>query len=317
MKQIFTIIMASCMLVMGAHSSQLFAQGEESATIQPTIMVIPYVKKGEDIRRILEDDICRRVAIAKVKEGFDLRGFTTVDFMARLRAAEIDDAFTGADLNDLKSILVEASNADIYVEVEAFMQTSEQGNSARLVLNAYDAFTSRSLATKTNSSMVSRASDSTLLVENALSRRVKDPNTGRYIQYELVQDMLNIMQEKFTDMVENGRPVKVMFTLKEDAAFDFDSETMNGELFSDEIDFWMEDHAYKANYSDPRISGNRVTIEEVRIPLKTEKGRNYRPSRFAREIYKFIKSVQLEDLMGDEIQIDRDIRGGTLYFSLQ
>ena len=53
-------------------------------TVQPKIMVIPYVKEGEDLRTILENDVNKRIALTKIKEAFDSRGFTTVDFVAKL-----------------------------------------------------------------------------------------------------------------------------------------------------------------------------------------------------------------------------------------
>ena len=57
-------------------------------TVQPKIMVIPYVKEGEDLRTILEDDVNKRIALTKIKEAFDSRGFTTVDFVAKLKSAK-------------------------------------------------------------------------------------------------------------------------------------------------------------------------------------------------------------------------------------
>ena len=59
---------------------------QDVVTVQPKIMVIPYTKKGEDIRSILEQDVNKRITLAKIKEAFDSRGFTTVDFTARLKA---------------------------------------------------------------------------------------------------------------------------------------------------------------------------------------------------------------------------------------
>ena len=42
-------------------------------TVQPKIMVIPYVKR-EDLRTILENDVNKRIALTKIKEAFDSRG---------------------------------------------------------------------------------------------------------------------------------------------------------------------------------------------------------------------------------------------------
>ena len=58
----------------------------QSATVQPKIMVIPYTKQGEDIAQIIENDINKRIVLAKIREAFDSRGFTTVDFNAKLKS---------------------------------------------------------------------------------------------------------------------------------------------------------------------------------------------------------------------------------------
>ena len=47
-------------------------------TVQPKIMVIPYTKEGEDLRTVLEDDVNKRITLAKIREAFDDRGFTTI-----------------------------------------------------------------------------------------------------------------------------------------------------------------------------------------------------------------------------------------------
>ncbi|PHN01234.1 DUF6175 family protein [Flavilitoribacter nigricans] len=291
---------------------ETLAQGNgEVANIQPSIIVIPFAKEHEDLRTVLEEDIARRVAITKVKEGFDNRGYTTVDFRATLNILNTDATYTSGDLSDVKSAIVGASRADIYVEVEVDTIAGTGGaNSARIILTAFDAFTGRSLANKTHSSPQSRG-DFTMLVERALSSTDGDGE-----RVELVEDFLNVMQEKFNDIVENGRTVKLLFTLDQNVAYDFDSESASGELIFDEIDFWLEENAYKGNYSDLRGSNLSLTIDEVRIPLKDERGRNYRPSRFARDIRLFLKGLNVPDNGGGLIA-DTDIRGGTIYVSLK
>ena len=88
---------------------------QDVVTVQPKIMVIPYTKEGEDIRSILEQDVNKRVTLAKIKEAFDSRGFTTVDFTVRLKAVSQSTVFKEKNQSDLKAQLIELSGADIYV----------------------------------------------------------------------------------------------------------------------------------------------------------------------------------------------------------
>ena len=60
-------------------------KAQTNTTVQPKIMVVPYVKDGEDIRQIIENDANIRLVLSKIREAFDNRGFTTVDFEAKLK----------------------------------------------------------------------------------------------------------------------------------------------------------------------------------------------------------------------------------------
>ena len=291
-------------------SNDLWGQ-EEVQQIQPRIMVMPYAKKDQDVRTVLEDDINFRVAISKVKEGFDNRGFTTIDFVGRLKAGEVDDIFTSDSPSDVKTALIEASGADIYVEVEAHTESSASGNSARIILQAFDAFTGQSLSNKTGISHFMRHDQYDILVEQALNR--KDGDT----KISMVEDFLNSMQSKFDDIVENGRTVKVIFKLDGNAWFDFDYETTTGDYLSDAVYDWIHENAYKNNYVQTGASQLSVTFDQVRIPLRDKRGRNFTPYRFARDIRSGLRGITLEEDPDSEISVSRDVRGGTIYITLQ
>ena len=104
------------------------------ATVQPKIIVIPYTKEGEDLRTILEEDINKRITLAKIREAFDNRGFTTIDFIARLKAISQNNVFIADNQTDLKSQLIEMSGADIYVEAEINVLMSATGNSVKVIV---------------------------------------------------------------------------------------------------------------------------------------------------------------------------------------
>ena len=69
----------------------VIAEAQDSpGQMQPTIMVIPFVSEGQDLRTILESDLNLRVAVAEVKAGFDAKGLKTIDFRARLKQMQKD-----------------------------------------------------------------------------------------------------------------------------------------------------------------------------------------------------------------------------------
>ena len=112
--KIKNILLAAFMLA----TSSIVAQ----TVVQPKIMVIPYTKEGENIRTILEADENKRIVLTKIKEAFDERGVSTIDFVAKLKAMESGNVFNLENKQDAKSLIIDMSGADIYVEAEIVCQ---------------------------------------------------------------------------------------------------------------------------------------------------------------------------------------------------
>jgi len=265
--------------------------------VQPKIMVIPYVKQGEDLRTILEEDVNKRIAITKIKEAFDNRGFTTVDFIAKLKATNANATFASDTKTDLKTMIIQSSGADIYVEAEVDVLLSSNGNSVKMITTAYECSTGNSLANKVGESGKFYTDDIGKLASKAIE--------------SIAEDFLNVMQVKFTDMVENGKSVIINFVFDENSDYQMSSEIgEQGLLLSDEIELWMESHAYKNNYHIQGTTDNQMIFDDVRIPLKDPAtGNNYNANKFALEIFKFMRSLGLT--------ISRDIKGNTIFITIK
>lgn len=296
MKKIGLLIVATlCFVRVFAQSTS--DEKQSIKTVQPKIMVIPYTKEGEDIRKVLENDINRRVAVTKVKEAFDNRSFTTVDFVGKLRVALDDQMITATSQTDIKSQLMELSGADIYVEVEVpEMISTSGGNSARLILTGYDVSTGNSLANKVCESPKFFTTDYGALVSRALT--------------SCTEEFLNTLQAKFSDIVENGRSIKINFALAQGSRYKFSSELPpDGLPFSDVLEEWISKNCYKNNYHIQGATDLRILFDDVRIPLRDESGRNNNPNRFALKIFQFIKSKGMTST--------KSIQNGTLYITIK
>lgn len=287
-------------LVCSLFACLLYAAGLSAQTVntvQPKIMVVPYVKQGEDIRTILEDDVNKRVALTKIKEAFDSRGFTTVDFTAKLKSASGNAAFAADNQSDLKSQVIQMSGADVYVEAEIDMLFSQSGNSVKVIVTAYDISTGNSLSNKVGESGKFYTEDIGKLASKAIE--------------SCAQEFLDVMQTKFTDIVENGRSVIVNIGFDEGSSYQMSSEIgTQGLQLSDEIEMWMEANAYKNSYHIQGTTDTQMIFDDVRIPLKDPKsGNNYNANKFALEFFKFARTLGL--------QISRDIKGNTIYISIK
>jgi hypothetical protein len=279
-----------------ASASGMFAQpGGVVNTIQPQIMVIPYTKEGEDIRTILEDDVNKRIVLSKIKEAFDNRGYTTVDFTARLKAAKGNAVFTGGNKADAKSQIIQMSGADVYVEVEIDVTSTQYGNKVRIILNGYEVSGGNSLSNKIGESYKSGDIGS----------------TGASAVANCIEDFLNTLQAKFTDIVENGKSVMVTIGFDQNSQYNLFSEVgSQGMLLQDEIEIWMERNAYKNNYHLQGVSDAEMLFDDVRIPLKDPSaGNNYTVSRFGLSLFQFFRSLGL--------QTKRDVKGNQLFITIQ
>lgn len=273
----------------------LKAQGQ-TVTVQPKIMVVPYVKEGEDLRTILESDVNKRITLAKIREAFDNRGFTTVDFVAKMKAVSQNTAFIGDNQTDLKAMVIEGSGADIYVEAEMSELFSSTGNAVKVIVTAYETSTGNSLSNKVGDSGKFYTDDVGKLATKAI---------------ELVaEEFLNTMQMKFTDIVNNGKSVIIDVSFAEGSAYTTESEMNDGNLFSDTLEMWMEENAYKNNYHIQGTTDLRMIFDDVRIPLKDPaNGRNYNPNKFAMQLHQFLKGLGME--------IGRSIKGSTIYITIK
>jgi len=272
----------------------VFAQSRVQ-TVQPKIMVVPKILEGEDYRVVLEADPYKRIVLAKIKEAFDARGCTTVDFEAKLRAVSQNSVFQENSQTDLKKQLIDNSGADIYVEAEILLHGSSEGNSVKVILQAYEVSSANSLANKIADSGEFYTNDVGKLAMKAINR--------------VADDFLNVMQSKFNDIAVNGRSIVVKFSFNVGSAFNMSTPMGGGDLLSDLICDWMEDHAYKNNCHFEGVTDTGLTFDDYRIPIIDEvSGRNYNIRHFTRELRNYLGSLGLS--------ISQDMKGQTLFVTI-
>jgi hypothetical protein len=271
------------------------------ATIQPTIMVIPFAKENEDLRRVLDAEPTRRIALTKVKEAFDNRGFSTIDFVAKLKETETRQVFTSDNLTDIKTQIIEYSGADIYVETEASMKRGSSGNWVDLIITAYDASTGTSIANKVGFSPKFHTDDFGRLAAKAVD--------------EVIEDFLNVMQAKFTEIVENGKFVAVEFGVDPGSDLRMSTEIPGEDLpLADVLELWMSDNAFNGYYHIQGTSDAKQLFDQVRIPHKADNGAPYSSNKFALEIFKYCR--KLEKPSGEKVGVKKEIKGNTIFITL-
>lgn len=251
----------------------------QGQNVQPTIMVVPFTKEGEDIRTVLESDVNKRAALTSIREEFDNRGFTTIDFLGKFRAMSTSSAFNEGNQSDFVSEVIQNSGADVYITAEInLLRRGDGAKSVGIILNAYDVSTGQTLGNK-----------------QANAGPFKTDNIARLVDVAIKKDMeafLDNMQGKFNDIVANGRSIMIDFGIDDGSTVLFSDETPDGDMISDAIEMWMSENAYKGYYHIAGTTERKIIFDDVKIPLK-EDGKNYTVNKFGMLLQRFLKTLGL------------------------
>lgn len=273
-------------------SSICFAQ---TSFTKPKIMVIPFTKDGEDIRTVLDNDVNRRIAIAKVKEGFDNKGYTTLDFVGKLKAARDNQIFTSDNQTDIKSKIIEMSGCDIYVVTEVDSKKDNSGSSVNVILSSYEVSTGNSLSNKVGSSGKFFTNDIGKLTSKAVEK--------------CIEDFTQTMVSKFIEIEKNGQSVLVDISFGEASYINMTSEIGSDKLaLSDVLENWFSKNSINNNYHIQGTTNLKMIFDDVKIPIKDKNNNRYTSNKYALEIFNFLKSL--------ELQPSKEIKGNSIYITI-
>lgn len=265
-------------------------------TVQPSIMVVPFVPEGADVRKSLDVSNDKRQVIAQISGAFADKGFATKDFYANFKSVSNNAAFEEDSQTDLKSQIIASSGADIFVEADISINRQNDGNSVRVVLKACEASTAKVLASKIGDSGRFYTTDIGKLGAKAVEKAM--------------EGFLATMQQSFNDIVMNGRSIVVNVSFNEMSDYDTTSEVGDsGDELRDVLEEWMEKNSYKNYYHIQGTTSKKMIFDDVRIPLKDENGNNYNINKFSRSLANFFKGLGMS--------VDRDLNGGILYIKVK
>ncbi len=291
-------------------TSMLFAQQTEVQQVQPTIMVIPWTAKGEDIRDKIDNNFIYRAILSKIKEAFDYRGFTTYDFITAYNNAQIEQIQDWGKLQTLFKDIAHNSPCDIYIKADVNLyQGGAAGNRVDILLEAVDNYTDQSLANTSLASRQIRTDDYVMLAQQALdmSDAFKSGTAA-----SSTKSFLDLLNEKFADIRSKGRTIEIRILVDENSDITLDEEIgANYDLLSDLIKEWLEKNAYQ-NYAHVKSTGSALLhFDAVKIPLRDEKGQNFDISAFAGKLRAYIAGLGTKTSSGSRLRVTREVRGNT------
>ncbi|PQJ09218.1 hypothetical protein CJD36_020215 [Flavipsychrobacter stenotrophus] len=242
-------------------------------------------QKVPNYKQVFQEDAEINQVISKIGSLMIERGFPLKDAEQELKAIEARSAednmtssttsassISESPLDKLKN----KAKADIIIQIWWKINKTDKGNSVSFTLEAFDAFTSKRIASSTGIG----SPNTTDLVPELLQKAVLaniDPFAAQ-------------LQKHFDDMFSNGR--EVIVTVKRWKSWDKNLSTeVNGEEITDYINKWMALNTTKGRFSTSDATENNIRFDQVRIPLFDSNNNALDARQFAKGLQKYLKAA--------------------------
>lgn len=273
------------------------AARRSSAAGQPRIIVIPYVREGEDVRTLLDRDFSRRMALATIKSAFDRRRLPTVDFFGALQQARVGAAQAMESESDFRTRLFEANRADVYVVADLELGRRDDLESATVLLQAHLTANGMSLGSASGTSDFRRGVPAERLTQRAVENAV--------------DTLLDALGERMDEFWEEGVPVMLEFRVAGGSRVNLDTPVGGtARTVADTIEAWLGATAHRGAYSVANVTPNLMTVTDVRLPMRDALDRPPSLLRFSAELLAHLRSVGVRSP-------DRRITTGAVYVDLR
>ena len=233
-------------------------------------------------KQAFQEDTELGQVISKIGALMIDRGFPLKDAEQELKAIETRNAednmttskTSGSSISESPlDILKKRAKADIIIQIWWKVNKVDDQKSVSFILEAFDAYTSKRIASSTGNGSPSNEIIPVQL-EKAILANI-DPFAGQ-------------LQSHFDDMFTNGR--EIMLTIKIWDSWENDLETeFDGEELTDIIDDWMAKNTVSGRYNMTDATDNIIRFEQVRIPIYDDRERAIDARGFAKDLRKFLK----------------------------
>lgn len=285
------------LLFLGSYDSAL-AQAKK-----PTLMILPSdnwcvqryfitefdnqgtKQKVPNYKQAFQEDTELGQVISKIGSLMIDRGFPLKDAEQEIKAIEqrtAEDNMTTSS-NSGSSIaespldkLKNRAKADIIIQIWWKVNSTEQGKSVSFTLEAFDAYTSKRIASATSPGVVVSKDIVPVMLYNAVQAQI-DPFNKQ-------------LQQHFDEMCKNGR--EIVLTVKKWNSWDKDLETeIDGKELTDYIVEWMKNNTVNSRFNLTDATENKLFFEQVRIPMCEANKEALDARQFAKGLQKYLKQA--------------------------
>ena len=242
-------------------------------------------QKVPNYKQAFQEDTEIGQVISKIGSLMIDRGFPLKDAEQELKAIEARNAennmttstTSGSSISESPlDKLKNKAKADIIIQIWWKVNKTEQGKSISFVLEAFDAYTSKRIASSTGNGSVNNTDIVPVLLQNAILANI-DPFVAQ-------------LQSHFNDLFNNGR--EILLTVKKWNNWNNNMETeIDGKEITDYINEWLQKNTVKGKYSMADATENIVRCDQVRIPLYDANNNAIDARQFAKGLQKYFKAT--------------------------
>ncbi len=239
-------------------------------------------QKVPNYKQAFQEDTEIGQVISKIGELMISRDFPLKDVEQELKAIEARSAeesmtsstesgstITESPLDKLKN----KAKADIILQIWWKVTKTDQGKVVSFVLEAFDAYTSKRIASSSGNGTPNNTDIVPVLLQNAIIANI-DPFVAQ-------------LQSHFDDMFTNGR--EILLTVKKWKSWDKNMETeVDGKEITDHINDWMKKNTVESKYNLSDATSNVLRYDQVRIPLYDSENNPIDAREFAKGLQKFL-----------------------------
>lgn len=295
MKKIKIILLSFAFLMISSYAM--------SQAKKPTLMILPsdnwctqryfmteYDNQGTkqsvpNYKQAFQEDtelgqVISKIGSLMIDKGFPLKN--AEQELKNIEARNAEDAMTtstksGSSITESPlDKLKNTAKADILIQVWWKVNKTDKGKSVSFTLDAYDAYTSKLIASSTGTGQPSDTSIVPVLLQKAILANI-DVFTAQ-------------LQAYFDDMFTNGR--EIILTVKRWDNWDKTFETeINGKEITDYINKWMQDNTVNGKFNLSDATENKIRFEQVRIPLYDKDNKAIDARQFAKGLQKYLKAA--------------------------
>jgi len=292
MKKLHLLIIAICMF---ASTNVVFGQAKK-----PTLMILPSdnwceqryfmtefdnqgtKQKVPNYKQVFQEDTEIGQVISKIGSLMIDRGFPLKDAEQELKAIETraaEDNMTASKTSGANQaetpldILKNKAKADILIQIWWKVTKTEEGTVVSFILEAFDAYTSKRIASSTGNGNPGKEIVPVLLEKAILSN---------------IDPFVNQLQGHFDDLLINGREIRLTVRTWDSWEYDLESE-FEGEELRDLVYEWIQKNTVAGRFNETNSSESRIDYEQLRIPMYDDKGRALDARQYGRQLVKYLK----------------------------